>query len=148
MTRRRRQTTKGTTAKNRTGAARTTPHYLWRIREKDQKSTVPTRRKPCWEPEPVMSPSGNTWPRQLGPVMSPSGNIRPRQFGPAMSLSGNTRPRQFGPVMSSSGIPGLGITMRVRTHGFWRRVPVARWQKTARSCSNCCLLYTSPSPRD
>ena len=70
--------TSGTTEKNRTGAAKTTPHYLWSIREKDQKPTDPTRRMPCWESGPAMSPSGK---------------------------------------------PGLGITMRVWTHGFLCRVP-------------------------
>ena len=149
MTRRRRQTTKRTTARNRTGTTRTTPHYMWSIREKDQKPTVPTRRKPCWESWPVMSPSGNTRPRQFGPVVSPSENTRPRQFGPVMSPSGNTRPPQFGPGMSPSGntrpwpfgpvmspseTPGLGITIRIRTHGFSRRFPVALWRKTTRSC--------------
>ena len=86
------------------------------------------------ESGPVMSPSGNTRPRPFGPVMSPSGNTRPRPFEPVLSSSGNTRPRSFGPVMSPSGTPGLGITMRVRTHGFSRCVPVAHWRKTARSC--------------
>ena len=78
MTRRGRQTTKGNTAKNRTGAARTATHCLWIIREKGQTPTVPTRRKPCWPFGPAMSPSGNTRPRQFGPVMSSSGSTRPR----------------------------------------------------------------------
>ena len=135
------------------GSARPTPHYRCSVREKDQKPTVPTRRKPCWESGPVMSPSGNTRPRPLGPVMSPSVNTRHRPFCPAMSPSRNTmspsrntRVRPFGPVMSPFGTPGLGTTMRGRTHGLSRRVPVAHWRKTARSCF--CLLYTSPSPRD
>ena len=121
---------------NRTGCQNTT-HYLWSIREKDQTSTVPTRRKPCWLSAPVMSPSGNARSRQLGPVMSPSGHTRPRQFSSVISPSGNTRPRQFGPVISPSGTPGLGITIRVQTHAFSRRVRATRWRKTARSCSKC-----------
>ena len=79
MARRPRQTAKGTTAKNRTGNARTTPHCLWSIREKDQKPTVPTRRLPRCQP---------------GPVMSPTGDTKPWLFGPGMFLSGDTRPRE------------------------------------------------------
>ena len=67
------------------GPARTTPHYLWSIRVKGQTPTRPTRRKPCWESGPVMSPPRNTRPRPFCHVMSPSGNIRVRPFGPVMS---------------------------------------------------------------
>ena len=84
MTRRRRQTTKGTTAKNRTGAARTTPHCG--VFEKRIKS------------------------RRCQPVGNRAGNL------------GLQCPRP--------GTPGLGITMRVRTHGFSRRIPFSRWRKS------------------
>ena len=90
------------------GSARQTPHYLWSIREKDQMPTGPTRRKPCWESGPVMSPSGNTRPRPLRPIMSPVVNTRPRLFCPVMSPSGNIRVRPFWPVMSPFGTPRLG----------------------------------------
>ena len=54
----------GDHCENRAGAARTILHCLWSIREKGQKPTVPTHRKPCWEFGPAMSPSGNTRPRE------------------------------------------------------------------------------------
>ena len=107
MTCRRRQTTKGTTAKNKRGATRTTPHCLWSIGEKGQKPTVPIRRKSCWG---------------FGPAMSPCGNIRPRQFGPAVSPSRNTGPR---------------VHDSVQTHSFSPRVTFALRQKIAKSCFNC-----------
>ena len=90
------------------------PHSLAKTRKKPpslhpKKSptpTAPTRRWPCWT------------------------------FGSTMSSSGNTSPRHFGPVVSPSGIPGLGSTMRVRTHGFSRRSLFALWRIIARK-----LLY-------
>ena len=62
-TRHRRQTTNGTTAKKRTRAARTTPHFPWSIRAKGPKWTVPIPREQCLEFGPAMSPSRTTRPR-------------------------------------------------------------------------------------
>ena len=91
MTSRQRQTTKGTTAKNRTGSARTAPLRLLSVREEGQTPTVPIRRWPCWSSGPAMSSSGNTGPRQFGPSVSPSWNTGPRQFGLAVSPSSGAR---------------------------------------------------------
>ena len=114
MTRRPRQTRKGTNAKNTTGSAKTTPRCLWSIREVGQTPTLPIRRTPYWT---------------FGRAMSPSEKFKPPYVGPVVSLSGNTRP--WGQDASPN-------------HRFLASYPLRSWRKMARSCSNCGKNLTRP----
>ena len=142
MARRPRQTAKGTTAKNKMETARTTLFCLWRIREKGQKPTVPTRRTPCWDlglqyPRPGTTGLRNTMRIRAWDSTVPTRRQPRWAFGSAMPHYGNTRPRHFGPVASPCG------NTRFREHDassnpwFSPRVLFNRWRKFARNCLNC-----------